>query len=247
MKNLLFSMCLFATTFGGAAVTALETNNQPQVIILMGPPGSGKGTQAIQLSKELGIPQISTGDILRENTRNNTELGKQAKQYMEAGKYVPDELIYDMLFDRIAQPDAKKGYLLDGFPRTLAQAESLENKLAGKANVTVVNLDVPDEIIVKRVSGRVQCKNGHVYNIYFNPPKEPGKCDIDGEALTQRNDDRPEIVAERLKVYHTQTSPVLDYYKKKGLLITLNGNQSPDIVYKNLLDAISNKHANIRP
>lgn len=242
MRNLLIYMCLFATTFGGAAVTAQEINQQlPQVLILMGPPGSGKGTQAIQLSKELGIPQISTGDILRENTRNNTELGKQAKQYMEAGKYVPDELIYDMLFDRIAQPDAKKGYLLDGFPRTLAQAETLEKKLSGKANVIVVNLDVPDDVIVKRVSGRVQCKNGHVYNTYFNPPKVAGKCDIDGEPLIQRNDDKPEIVAERLKVYHTQTSPVLDYYKKKGLLITLNGNQAPDVVFKNVLDVISAK------
>ncbi len=237
MKKLLLSLCLFATTFGGAAMTADTQHITPKVIILMGPPGSGKGTQAAQLSTELKIPHISTGDILRENVRNGTALGKEAKSYMEAGKYVPDALIYDMLFDRVSQPDAKKGYLLDGVPRTLPQAETLDKRLAGKADVVVINLDVPDDVIIKRASGRLLCKNDptHIHNVYSAPPKVPGVCDVCGGELYQRADDRAEVVAERLKVYHTQTQPVIEYYQKKGLLKTIDGTAAPATVFKNLL------------
>lgn len=241
MKNLLLSLCLFATTFGGASMCADMTNNvNPKVIILMGPPGSGKGTQAVQLSKELRIPHISTGDILRENVRNGTALGKEAKSYMEAGKYVPDDLIYDMLFNRVAQPDAARGYLLDGVPRTLPQAETLEKRLAGKADVVVINLDVPDEVIVKRASGRLLCKNdsSHIHNVYFAPSRVPGVCDVCGGELYQRPDDKAEVVAERLKVYHTQTQPVINYYQKKGMLKTIDGTSAPDVVFDRLMKEI---------
>lgn len=247
MRNLILSFCLLATTFGGAAVNAepAKNNTSPKVIILMGPPGSGKGTQAAQLSKELGIPHISTGDILRENVRNNTDLGKEAKSYMDAGKYVPDELIYSMLFDRVAKPDAMKGYLLDGFPRTLPQAESLEKHLRGKANVTVINLDVPDEVIIKRASGRLLCKNDstHIHNVYSAPPKVPGVCDVCGGELYQRADDKPEVVAERLKVYHKQTQPVIEFYRSKNMLKTIDGTATPDSVFNTLLIQIRGEAA----
>lgn len=239
MKSMLFGLCLLATSFGGALFADAISPNLPRVVILMGPPGSGKGTQAVQLSKELGIPHLSTGDILRENIRSGTSLGKEAKTFMDAGKLVPDDLIYKMFYDRTAQPDASKGYLLDGMPRTLHQAETLEKYFTGKAKVTVINLDVPDDVIVKRISGRRVCKkNGHICNIYASS-KSAESCEVCEGELYQRDDDRPEVVSERLKVYHAQTEPVIEYFRKKGVLITVDGTQAPETVFKNLLGPLN--------
>lgn len=236
MKSMLFSLCLLASSFSCLIASQDNVMSTPKVVILMGPPGSGKGTQAVELSKVLQIPHISTGDILRENVKEGTPLGIEAKSYMDAGKYVPDELLYKLIDERVAKPDAEKGYLLDGFPRTLAQAETLNKKLAGKAQVIVVNLEVPDDVIVKRASGRLLCKEGgHIHNVYFSPPKVPGVCDTCGGELYQRKDDRPEVVQERLKVYHNQTQPVIDYYKAKGILHSVNGNSTQANVFDSLM------------
>lgn len=208
----------------------------PSVVILLGPPGSGKGTQAVRLSKDLAIPHISTGDLFRENISQNTALGQKAKSFMNAGQLVPDEVVLDMLFDRVSRPDGAQGYLLDGFPRTIPQAEALDKYLAGKAKVTVINLDVPDEAIVKRIAGRISCKGcGNIQNLYFSPPKEAGKCDKCGGELCQRPDDNPDVVKERLRVYHAQTAPLVDYYSKQGNLKTIDGQQDPEVVYQEII------------
>lgn len=218
---------------------AEEKTTVPQVIIFLGPPGSGKGTQAIRLSKELGIPHISSGDLFRENIGKNTELGKRAKGFMDKGQLVPDEVVLDMLFDRMAKPDAAKGYLLDGSPRTIPQAEAIDKHLKGKAKVTALNLEVSDDTIFKRMAGRLTCKScGNVQNKFLAPPKVEGKCDKCGGEFTQRSDDAPEVVAERLKVYHKQTKPLIDYYKNKGVLVNIDGEQPADEVYKKLLQAL---------
>ncbi len=212
-----------------------QTSGQkPKVVILLGAPASGKGTQAQRLAQDMGIPQISTGDILRENIRNNTDLGKEAKSYMDAGKLVPDELVLNMLFERISRPDAAKGYLLDGVPRTIPQAEVIDKRLKN-VKLVVVNLDVSDETTFKRLEGRLSCKAcNNVQNKYFSPPKEAGVCDKCGGELVQRSDDKPEVIKERLRVYHEQTEPLIQFYKNKGLLKTMNGEQDPDAVFKEL-------------
>lgn len=211
----------------------------PTVVILLGPPGSGKGTQAVRLAKELKIPHISTGDLFRENIGQNTELGKKAKSYMDAGQLVPDPLLLEMLMDRVSRPDSAHGYLLDGSPRTIPQAEAIDQYLKGKARVIVINLDVPDEAIVKRIAGRVTCKDcGNIQNLYFSPPKEEGKCDLCGGPMTQRKDDTPEVVKERLRVYHAQTAPLVDYYSKQGNLVTINGQNDPEVIYQQILQAV---------
>jgi adenylate kinase len=184
-------------------------------IILLGAPGAGKGTQAQFLTKTFNIPQISTGDMLRAAIKEGTELGKQAKAYMDAGKLVPDEVIIGLVKERIAQPDCKNGFLLDGFPRTLAQADAL--KEAGVEIDAVIEIDVPDEEIVKRMSGRrVHPASGRTYHVIFNPPKEDNKDDVTGEPLIQRDDDQPEVVLDRLRVYHEQTQPLIGYYRKEA-------------------------------
>lgn len=225
------SMVAFAqdNSFGSAGKGASK------VVILLGPPGSGKGTQAVRLTKDLGIPHISTGDLFRENISKNTELGKRAKTYMDAGKLVPDEVVLDMLFDRVSRPDCANGFLLDGFPRTLPQAEAFAKQLKPGTELIVLNLEVPDEIIIKRAEGRLTCKAcGNVHNRYFSPPAKAGVCDKCGGELIQRPDDKAEIVQERLRVYHSQTKPLVEYYSKKGLLQNVDGTQSPDAVYKAL-------------
>jgi adenylate kinase len=237
MKFLIFGLCLLVTSWAFAADPASSARIILQrVVILLGPPGSGKGTQAVRISRELGIPHISTGDLLRENINQGTALGKEAKGYMDGGKLVPDALVIKMLSERVARPDAAKGYLLDGFPRTLAQAEALEKLLAGKAEIAVLNLAVPDEIIVKRASGRLLCPQGHIHNIHYSPPKEAGRCDTCGGSLQQRSDDRPEVVLERLKVYHSQTRPLESYYSERKLLTTVDGQKAPDDVFKALME-----------
>ena len=236
MKTLLWSLCLGVTSLTGFAFAQDSTaKGQIKVVVLLGPPGSGKGTQAVRLTKELGIPHISTGDLFRENISKDTELGKRAKTFMNAGKLVPDEVVLDMLFDRVSRSDCEKGYLLDGFPRTLPQAEALNKHLASNVNLIVLDLEVPDEIIVKRAEGRLTCKTcGSVYNKYFSPPSKEGVCDKCGGELIQRPDDQAEVVQERLRVYHNQTQPLVDYYAKKGVLKRVDGTQSPDEVFKSL-------------
>lgn len=240
MKTLLWSLCLGVTTLSGL-VFAQDTSNKGQVkvVILLGPPGSGKGTQAVRLTKELGIPHISTGDLFRENISKDTELGKRAKTFMNAGKLVPDEVVLDMLFDRVSRPDCAKGYLLDGFPRTLPQAEALDKHLAANTDLIVLDLEVPDEMIVKRAEGRLTCKScGSVYNKYFSPPAKEGVCDKCGGELVQRPDDKAEVVQERLRVYHDQTQPLVAYYDKKGVLTRVDGTKSPDEVFEALKAAL---------
>lgn len=238
---MLLSLCLGVTSIGSflLANDTVSNNSTPKnpikVVILLGPPGSGKGTQAVRLTKELGIPHISTGDLFRENISQNTDLGKRAKAFMNEGKLVPDELVLDMLFDRVSRSDCAKGYLLDGFPRTLPQAGALNKHLAADTDLIVLNLDVPDSVIVKRAEGRLTCKVcGNVHNRYFSPPEKEGVCDACQGELIQRPDDRTEVVQERLRVYHEQTQPLVEYYKKKGVLKTVDGTKSPDDVFLSL-------------
>ena len=236
MKMLLIGLCMIVTSIGAVVMAqdALKASNQ-KVIILLGPPGSGKGTQAVRLSKELGIPHISTGDLFRENMSKNTELGKRAKGYIEAGKLVPDEVVLEMLFDRVSQSDTARGYLLDGSPRTIPQAEAIAKFLSPQVELIVLNLEVPDEAIIKRAEGRLTCKQcGNVYNRYFSPPAKEGVCDKCGGPLLQRSDDKAEVVQERLRVYHAQTKPLIEFYSKQGVLVSVDGTKSPDEVFKSL-------------
>ena len=195
-------------------------------IIMLGAPGAGKGTQAKMIAEKYGLPHISTGDIFRANIKNGTELGKEAKEYMDKGLLVPDELTVRLLLDRVAQDDCKNGYVLDGFPRTIPQAEVLDEKLSelGEKVDYAINVDVPDENIVNRMSGRRACLNcGATYHIVSIPPKKEGICDVCGSDLVLRDDDRPETVQNRLKVYHEQTQPLIDFYEKKGVLRSVDG------------------------
>ena len=195
-------------------------------IIMLGAPGAGKGTQAKMIAEKYGIPHVSTGDIFRANIKNGTELGKEAKKYMDQGLLVPDELTVKILLDRVAQPDCEKGYVLDGFPRTIPQAEVLDKALSelGDAIDYAINVDVPDENIVKRMSGRRACVTcGATYHIEHVPPKKEGICDKCGAELILRDDDKPETVLNRLKVYHEQTQPLIEFYTAKGVLKTVDG------------------------
>ena len=195
-------------------------------IIMLGAPGAGKGTQAKMIAEKYSIPHISTGDIFRANIKEGTELGKKAKTYMDKGELVPDELVVDLVVDRLAKDDAVKGYVLDGFPRTIPQAEALDAALA-KRNEKVdfaIDVNVPDENIVKRMSGRRACVGcGATYHIVNVPPKKEGICDTCGGELILRDDDKPETVLNRLSVYHEQTQPLIDYYTKEGILKTVDG------------------------
>jgi adenylate kinase len=210
-------------------------------LIMLGAPGAGKGTQAAKVAESLHIPHISTGDIFRANIKNGTELGKKAKAFMDAGKLVPDELTCDLVADRLAQSDCSEGFILDGFPRTIPQAEALEEvlkKLGTKIDYAV-NIDVPDEAIVSRMSGRRACVGcGATYHIVYNPPKTENVCDVCGQTLILRDDDKPETVQTRLKVYHDQTQPLIDFYSGKGALVTVDGTMGLEDVFKAILKAI---------
>ena len=210
-------------------------------VIMLGAPGAGKGTQAKKLAAEYSIPHISTGDIFRANIKEGTELGKKAKAYMDAGQLVPDELVCDLVVDRIQQDDCKNGYLLDGFPRTIPQAEALDaavEKLAEKIDYAV-NIDVPDDNIINRMSGRRACVGcGATYHIVFNPPKVEDVCDVCGKSLILRDDDKPETVKTRLDVYHAQTQPLIDYYAGRGVLVTVDGTQNMDKVFAAIKDIL---------
>ncbi len=207
-------------------------------LVLLGPPGAGKGTQAQVVSKELNLVHVSSGDIFRENLKNMTELGKVAQGYMERGELVPDEVTIAMIRDRLSRPDCAQGALLDGFPRTPAQAEELDRMLAelGDRVVLVPYISVPSQILVERLSGRWTCRaQGHIYHQMYNPPKQAGVCDLDGSELYQREDDKPETVKRRIEVYLEQTSPLIEYYRGKGLLVELDGTQPIEDVTETLL------------
>ncbi len=206
-----------------------------RVVILLGPPGAGKGTQAVRLSDGLGLPHVSTGDLFRENLSNDTELGRRAKGFMESGQLVPDELVLEMLFDRVSKPDCAEGYLLDGFPRTIPQAESLAERL-GAETPRALLLEVDDALIVGRAAGRLICKGcGNIQHLEFSPPAKAGVCDACGGELQRRKDDEPDVVRERLAVYHEQTAPLVGFYENKGQLKRVNGDQKPDAVYADLV------------
>jgi len=205
-------------------------------IILFGPPGAGKGTQAKKLVDFYGIPQISTGDILRANVREGTELGLAAKAYMDKGELVPDQVLIGIIKNRLKEADCEKGFILDGYPRTVPQADALEAILEEieKPIDIVLNLEVPDEVLVGRISGRLMCKCGASYHVISNPPKKDNICDSCGGEVFQRADDTAEAVQNRLDVYKKQTQPLINYYKEKGILITLDGTKDIDVVFEDL-------------
>lgn len=207
-------------------------------IIMLGAPGAGKGTQAEKVAAKYHILHVSTGDILRANIKEGTQLGKQAKSYTDAGLLVPDELVVKLVTDRLDRSDCREGYVLDGFPRTIPQAEALDKWLAGRGSLVdvVIDVDVPDEAIAKRMSGRRACvKCGATYHTEYAPPKREGICDECGGKLVLRDDDRPETVQRRLKVYHSETQPLMDYYKRQGILRKVDGTADIDDVYASVL------------
>lgn len=208
-------------------------------IVLLGPPGAGKGTQAKIISEKLGLAHISSGDIFRENIKNQTELGKQAVEYINRGDLVPDDLTIGMIRERLARPDCAKGALMDGFPRTPAQAEAFDEMLPGGGVDVVPYIQVGEDELVRRLSGRWVCRaEGHVYHASFNPPKQAGVCDVDGSELYQREDDKRETVQRRIRVYFEQTAPLIDYYRERGLLVEVNGQQDIEAVSAELLQAM---------
>ena len=210
-------------------------------IIMLGAPGAGKGTQAKKIADKYQVPHISTGDIFRANIKNGTELGKKAKTYMDQGLLVPDELVVDLVVDRLAQDDCKNGCVLDGFPRTIPQAESLDAALAAKGEAIdyAIDVDVPDENIINRMSGRRACVAcGATYHIVHIPTKVEGICDRCGEALILRDDDKPETVKKRLDVYHEQPQPLIDYYTKKNVLKSVDGTQDMETVFQSIVDIL---------
>jgi adenylate kinase len=213
-------------------------------LVLLGPPGAGKGTQAERLVEDFGLPYYSTGIILREAVAGETELGKRAKKYMDEGELVPDELINNVIAERLDSGEADEGFLLDGFPRTIGQAEMLEKTLEGRGRELsgVLLIEAPDDEVVRRLSGRRTCgKNSHVYHVEFDPPKNEGVCDQDGSRLIQREDDKPETVRKRLSVYHDQTEPLIKWYQDRGLLRRFDGTRPPDEVHDRIRATLATK------
>lgn len=210
-------------------------------LVLLGPPGAGKGTQASAIIKKYNIPHISTGDIFRANIKKGTELGKKAKAYMDKGQLVPDELVVSIVKDRLLEDDCKDGFLLDGFPRTVKQAEALDEELT-KMELKldhVINIDVESDELIKRAVGRRICKNcGATYHIEFNPPKKEEECDVCGGELYQRDDDTEETVANRIEIYLKETKPLVDYYTKKGIIFSVDGKQAIEDVFKDIVKSL---------
>jgi adenylate kinase len=206
-------------------------------LILVGPPGAGKGTQAEKLTEDFGLPYLATGNILRAAVADGTELGKKAKAYMDAGDLVPDDLIVDVLLEALAREDTSDGFLLDGFPRKVSQADALAEALekVGRKLSGVLLIEVPDEEVIRRLSGRRTCaKSGHTYHVDFDPPKHEGVCDQDGSRLVQRDDDKPETIRNRLETYHRDTEPLVDYYESRDLLRRFDGSRSPTEVHDHI-------------
>jgi adenylate kinase len=206
-------------------------------LVLLGPPGAGKGTQAERLVTDFDLPYYATGDILREAVKEGTDLGKEAKGYMDDGDLVPDDLICRVIMDRIDRSEAEDGFLLDGFPRNLEQADILESSLGsrGRKLTAVLLIDAPDDEVIKRISGRRVCvKNGHVYHVDYDPPKHDSVCDQDGSRLIQRDDDKPETIQKRLEVYHAQTKPLIDYYDQRTILRRFDGSRTPSEVHDHI-------------
>ncbi|MEU0006476.1 adenylate kinase [Streptomyces sp. NPDC006314] len=216
-------------------------------IVLVGPPGAGKGTQAVRLAEKLAVPHISTGDLFRANISQQTELGKLAKSYMDAGNLVPDEVTIAMAKDRMEQPDAENGFLLDGFPRNVSQAQALDELLETEAITldAVLDLEVPEDEVVKRIAGRRICRNdsSHVFHVTYSPPKQEDVCDVCGGELYQRDDDSEGTVRKRLEVYHTQTEPIIDYYKAQGLVVTISSLGPVDEITQRALEALKREKA----
>jgi adenylate kinase len=201
-------------------------------LILLGKPGAGKGTQADRLKDDFGLPYIGTGDLLRKHKDEGTELGKEAKEYMDAGKLAPDDLVVSMILDEIEER-GRDGFLLDGYPRTIVQADKLAEALdeTGRRLTAAIYIDADDETVIQRLSGRRQCKNGHLYHVEFNPPKLDGMCELDNTRLFQREDDQPEKIKKRLETYHRETEPLIDYYEQRGLLRRFDGSKRPEEVH----------------
>jgi adenylate kinase len=211
-------------------------------LILLGPPGAGKGTQAARLVEDFSLPYYATGDILRSAVTEGTELGQEAKRYMDAGELVPDDVICRVIMERVDSPDAEDGFLLDGFPRTTGQAETLESALdrRGRRLTAALLIDAPDEEVIRRLSGRRICvKSQHLYHVEFDPPKREGVCDQDGSRLVQRDDDKPETVKKRLTVYHDQTKPLVEHYEDSGILRRVDGTRPPGEVHDHLRAAVA--------
>jgi adenylate kinase len=199
--------------------------------LLVGPPGSGKGTHAKRISSRFKIPHVATGDMLRKEVAAGTELGDAVRDIIQAGGLVPDEMVLDMVAHRLSQPDASRGWLLDGFPRTIPQAMALDDQMGARCIDLVLTLEVPETEIVERISGRRSCPQGHVFHVHADPPRQQGVCDFDGEPLFQREDDRPEVVRSRLEVYARETEPLLEHYRSSGRLVQVDGSGSPEQVY----------------
>jgi len=207
-------------------------------LVILGPPGGGKGTLAARLASRLGVPHISTGDMLRAEVDSSSVLGRHAHDYMNAGRLVPNELVTEITNRRLMEPDAVDGWILDGFPRNRTQARALDVALTGAGPEAVVVLEVPDKEVVIRISGRLTCPRGHVYNLTRNPPREPGICDVDGEQLHQREDAAHDVVLERIAIYKRATTPVFDYYYNEGLLYRVDGMGAPDEVYERVVKVL---------
>lgn len=244
IKQIIGFIFMVGVLMSGHAST-VSRSEKPLVVILLGPPGSGKGTHAGPLSSQLGIPHISTGDLFRENIRSQTLLGTKAKAFMDKGNLVPDELVLDMLFDRVSRDDCKGGYILDGFPRTIPQAVALDQRLINKVQLVVLNFSLADSAIIERVTGRIACKDcGRPYHKKFDPPKNEAVCDGCGGPLIQRDDDKEEIIRKRLEVYRAQTEPLIQHYaKQKDVLREIDSRKEKAQVFHDVMEALPPVHA----
>lgn len=246
-------LCLFGLLYMAGIIVATKNialhkpldSTKPVIVVLLGPPGAGKGTHAPALSSFLKIPHISTGDLFRHNIRNQTPIGIKAKEYMDFGKLVPDDIVLAMLFCRLTESDCQKGAILDGFPRTIAQAKSLDSHIEASYRLNVLQLNIDSELLIERVSGRIVCKDcGRPFHKKYEPPKQKDLCDSCGGHLLQRIDDTEVVMRKRMDVYRSQTEPLIEYYKKKmDTLFEINANQSKNLVFEDMVKALTEEHS----